>query len=305
MELSPRDDDPLHAPINARLAEIVVVSTSPPPWYIDWIRLGPGSSEEERLAVYQAVRDSGCLPAEAGFYLVSWQVDAMAGMEAEISLGHLDEQMEAIKDRHGLAEDEFWPSGKAPEEYEKLRREYQDAWDEIFAATLEQYGEFEMARQFREDPEGFESRSEAGQAFFHGPQDSPEFDAPDWAYDLLEIVAGNMESLSGPNPVGFLYREEAGFWDIAIYPKSVEVVGGPEDGEILAPGFSLDLEGLRAEFERVDGVSWQSLGYPSGEGPHVSIEGTYRGHELFLQVLAYAPEDTEPGMKVDRTRRRS
>lgn len=229
----------------------------------------------------------------------------MAGMEAEISLSHLDARMTALEEEHGLAEGQFWPPGKAPEEYERLRREYKIAWGEIFAATLERYGEQEIARQFREDPEGFESRSKAGQAFFHGPQDSPDFDAPDWMYDLLEVVAGSMESLSGPNPVGFMYGEEAGFWDIAIYPKSVEVVGGREDGEILAPGFSLDLEGLRAEFERVDGVSWQSLGSPGGEGPHVSIEGAFRGHEVFLQVLAYAPDDTEPGMKLDRTRRRS
>ncbi len=303
MESNPRDNDPLHAPINARLAEIAAASTSPPPWYIDWIRLGPGSSEEDRLAVYQAVRDSGCLPEDAGFYLVSWQLDAMASMEAEISLSHLDARMTALEEKHGLAEGEFWPPGKAPEEYERLRCQYQIAWDEIFTATLERYGEQEMARLFLADPEGFESRSKLGQAFFHGPQDSDDFDAPDWVYDLLEIVAGSMESLGGPDPVGFLYREEAGFWDIAIYPKSVEVVGGPEDGEILAPGFSLDLEELRGEFERVDGISWQSLGWPGGEGPHVSIEGAFRGHEVFLQVLAYAPEDTEPGMKLDRTRR--
>ncbi len=53
----------------------------------------------------------------------------------------------------------------------------------------------------------------------------------------------------------------------------------------------------------MDGVSWHSLGYPSGEGPHVVIEGIYQGHEVFLQILAYAPEDEEPGMKLDTTRR--
>ncbi len=201
MESNPRDNDPLHAPINARLAEIVAASTSPPSWYIDWIRLGPESSEEDRLAVYQAVRDSGCLPDDAGFYLVSWQLDAMASMEAEISLNHLDARMTALEEEHGLAEGQFWPPGKAPEEYERLRRQYQIAWDEIFAATLERYGEQEMARLFLADPEGFESRSKLGQAFFHGPQEPDDFDAPDWVYDLLEIVAGSMESLSGPNPV--------------------------------------------------------------------------------------------------------
>lgn len=128
-------------------------------------------------------------------------------------------------------------------------------------------------------------------------------DAPDWVYDLLEIVAGSMESLSGTSPLGFMYREEAGFWEIAVYPTPVELVGGAEDGEIVAPGFSLDLEGLRGEFERVDAISWHSLGYPNGEGPHVVIEGTYQGHEVFLQILAYAPEDEEPGMKLDTTRR--
>ena len=297
--MNTQDSDPLHAPINAKLAEIVEASASPPPWYDGWMGLGPESSEEERLAVYQAIRDSGCLPAEAGFYLVSWQLDAMASMEAEISLGHLDERMKAIEERHGLAEGEFWPPGKAPKEYEKLRQEYQDAWDGIFTTTLEQYGEQEMAQQFRSDPDGFEARSKAGQTFFHGPQEPEDSDAPDWAYSLVEAVAANMEATGAPGPLGFMYREEEGFWEIAVYPKPVELVGGAEDGEIVAPGFSLDLEGLRAEFERVDAASWQSLGYPSGEGPHVSIEGVYQGHEVFVQVLAYAPEDEEPGMKLD------
>jgi hypothetical protein len=111
-----------------------------------------------------------------------------------------------------------------------------------------------------------------------------------------------MESLSGPGPLGFLYREEEGFWQITIYPKPVELVGGADEGEIVALAFSLDLEAMRAEFERVDAVSWHSLGYLNGEGSHVSIEGVYRGHAVFVQVLAYAPEGKEPGTKLDTTR---
>jgi len=114
-----------------------------------------------------------------------------------------------------------------------------------------------------------------------------------------------MTTFSGPGPLGFLYQEEEGAWEIVIYPnpKSVELVGGADDGDIAAPAFSLDLEELRAEVERVDAVSWQSLGYANGEGPHVSIEGVYQGHEVLVQVLAYPPEDEEPGMKLDATRR--
>ena len=91
-------------------------------------------------------------------------------------------------------------------------------------------------------------------------------------------------------------------WQIDLYPTPVELIGGAMDGEVVAPGFSLDIEQLRGLFDRIDAVTWQSLGFRAGEGPHVSVEGVYQGHEVFIQVLAYAPEDEEPGMKLDTTR---
>jgi hypothetical protein len=39
------------------------------------------------------------------------------------------------------------------------------------------------------------------------------------------------------------------------------------------------------------------------EGPHISVEGSFQGHEVFVQVLAYPPEDEEPGLKVDAIRK--
>jgi hypothetical protein len=250
-----RDNDPLHAPINAKLAEAVAAQSPPPPWLDAWAALGPESSEEARLAVYQAVRDSGCLPDEAGFYLVSWQIDAMTSLDAETSLGYLDEKMEAIEQAHGLDEDEFWPPGKAPREHEELGQQYQAEWDQMYVAKLDEFGEHEIARQYRTDPKGFHRQSEAGRVFFHGPGEPEDSDVPAWVHELAETVAGNMTSMSGPGPIGFLYREEDGFGELAVYPKSVELVGGAEDGEIVAPGFSLDLEELRAEFERIDTCS--------------------------------------------------
>ena len=296
--MSTRDNDPLHAAINAKLASIVAASPSPPAWHDAWMALGPASTEEQRLAVYRAVRDSGCLPMEAGFYLVSWQIDAMASLDAEVSLCHLDKQLEAIEEAHGLEEDEFWLPGKAPQEYEELLRKYQGAWDRIFASKLEEFGEQEMAELFQADPDEFQRRSKVGQEFFHGPQGPEDADAPEWMYTLAEAVAGSMTA-DAPGRIGFRSREEDGLWELVMYPKPVELVGGAKDEEIVASGFSLDLEELRAEFERVDACSWQSLAYPNGEGPHVSIEGVYEGHKVFVQVLAYAPEDEEPGTKLD------
>jgi hypothetical protein len=45
-----------------------------------------------------------------------------------------------------------------------------------------------------------------------------------------------------------------------------------------------------------------SLGHRYDEGPRLVIEGVCEGREVFLQVLAYAPEDEEPGMKLDLRR---
>jgi hypothetical protein len=107
-----RDNDPLHAAIDARLASLIANRPTPPGWAGPWRRLGPESTDDERLAVYRAIRSSGSLPEDEGFYLVSWQVDVLAGRHAEQALRHLDDQLEALERAHGLDEGEAWePAG--------------------------------------------------------------------------------------------------------------------------------------------------------------------------------------------------
>ena len=89
-----------------------------------------------------------------------------------------------------------------------------------------------------------------------------------------------------------------------IYLTPVELVGGRHDGEVVAPGFTLHLEELRACFQTVTDFRWNALGLNYAEGPHVSVEGVFRCREVNLQVLAYAPEGEESGLKVNATRRR-
>ena len=120
-----------------------------------------------------------------------------------------------------------------------------------------------------------------------------------WLGRLVDAVAGCMIADSPLGPLGYCWREEEGHWQVDIYPTPVELLGGAVDGEIVAPDFSLELEELRNLFDRVDAFHWQALGLNYPEGTHISIEGIYQGHEVFLQVLAYAPEDEEPGMKLD------
>src|SRR5688572_15274607 len=88
-----RNDDPLHAAINATLARIAAASSALPPWYEAWSRLGPDSSEEEVLAVYRAVRKSGSVPEEASFYLIAWQIDVITLYRAEEALSELEARL--------------------------------------------------------------------------------------------------------------------------------------------------------------------------------------------------------------------
>ena len=76
--MSTKDRERLHAVIDARLSGIAMSLREPPPWNEPWLRLGPESTWEERLLVCQAVRDSGSIPDEAGYFLVSWIIEDLA-----------------------------------------------------------------------------------------------------------------------------------------------------------------------------------------------------------------------------------
>jgi hypothetical protein len=291
--MNTRDSSFLHTAINAKLASVVEAAPIRPDWYEAWMSLGHESTEEERLKVYQSIRNTGSVPDDAGFYLVAWQIDVIAGLFAEKAFCETDKRLEAIERAQGLEEGDFWGPNEAPGEYETLGHEQRAAWDRIYADKLQEFGEHELARELQDDPEEFQRRSESGRRYFHGPEPAAWLDA------LVEDVADHVTADGATGPLGVRYSEVDGISAVLIYLPPFELLGGANDGEIVAPGFFLDLEGLRSLFDRVDDFSWQALGLTYDDGPHVSIEGVYQGREVFLQVQAYAPEDEDPGMKSD------
>lgn len=122
---------------------------------------------------------------------------------------------------------------------------------------------------------------------------------------LVDIVSNCIEAHSPMGYLGYRYREEEegqeAFADLIVYPTPVELVGGSEDGAIVYPGFSFDLQSLLSAFERVDALHWcaHSMGPHDIIGPHLSLEGIYQGHRVWLRVLSDPPEDEEPGMQFD------
>jgi hypothetical protein len=130
--MSNHENDPWHAAINAKLAEIAAATLPPPAWHEAWSCLGPESSEEQRLAVYRAIRDAGSVPEDAAFFLVSWQIDAITLLAAEEALRPYEERVEALRQKYGLDEDEPPPPGKGPPDSRPGRiRAAQRGWSAV------------------------------------------------------------------------------------------------------------------------------------------------------------------------------
>lgn len=295
---------PLHAAIDARLAEVAAASPTPPSWHEAWSGLSPRSTDVERLAVYRAVRDAGAVPEEAGLFLVAWLLDVMTDARAEEGLRECEQRLEAVRRRFGLGEDAPVDSDDVPAEYREALRQAHNAWDALYVHTLREFCEHDMARLFQTDPERFDRLYEAGRQFFHGTEGADDTEGDDWLDKLYEALLGCVEADSPMGPMGLRSWEEEGFWEVWVYPTPVELVGGRHDGEVVVPGFSLDLQQLRDVFASVAAFGWNALGLNWPQGPHVYVEGVFQGREVYVQVLARAPADEEPGLRVDATRRR-
>jgi hypothetical protein len=99
-----KDNHPLHAAINAKLAEIAAASPTPTASYEAWSRLSPRSTDAKRLATYRAIRDTGSVPEDAGFFLVAWLLDVMTEERAEEGLRESEERLEAIRQKYDLVD---------------------------------------------------------------------------------------------------------------------------------------------------------------------------------------------------------
>lgn len=278
--MSSNDNDSLRPAIDARLLRAAAGAAKPPPWFKAWYRLRSSSSDEDRLAVYQAVRDMGSLPAEAAFFLISWIVDAITLVDAEELLAEQQDQLAEIKARHGLEIDEDWPEGETPAEYEEAQLEFFAAWDELYAEQLEAHGEADMARTFREAREQFDRISEAGRQFF-GRTPAQDLDVA-WLEALRADVAGCLTADAELGRLEMLHDEAEGVWQITVYPTAPDLDAVPE--------FDLDVERLRAAFGTVSECAWHVPGDDDPLGPALQLKGSYRNHPILLTVLTREPD---------------
>ena len=119
-------------------------------------------------------------------------------------------------------------------------------------------------------------------------------------------MSRSFESSRAPEPVGaFPHAKRVG--DLLF----LSGIGPRVRGSKEIPGVTLDSAGnitsydietqCRAVFENVAACGWNAFGSGDPEGPYVYVEGTFKGRELYLRVLAEAPDDEEPSLKLDAT----
>jgi hypothetical protein len=179
-----------------------------------------------------------------------------------------------------------------------VNEEYERASDDLFIRVLEAHGEHAIATLYRTDKEAYERHNEAGRECFHGPIRLGPADDAEWLDSLLDEVGGCISPESPMANLSLLHHEEEGFWEVDIFPDAIELVGGANDGEVVNPLFSIDLEVLRSAFEKVVDFGWNAFGWHEGDGSFIWLEGLHQGRRVFLRILAEDPRDDAPRAKV-------
>lgn len=103
--------------------------------------------------------------------------DAESAAADKDTLARLSSEMEVIRRREGLSEDEFWMRNEGPADYEKLEDQYgqvlEKIEDTVFTFALRRYHLDEQANLFEQDRLTFEMHREIGRrVIFHPREDA-------------------------------------------------------------------------------------------------------------------------------------
>ena len=126
---------------------------------------------------------------------------------------------------------------------------------------------------------------------------------PDWLIQTIEDIAELFEPLREVARVGYDCQLDENGWLIRMYLGTMEIIGGPKDGQIEHASFRMNLRALEGLFNHVDRMEWYSVGNfetTDYDGPFrslLSLTGTIVGdHKIQLELLASPPKYAGVGL---------
>lgn len=119
---------------------------------------------ENCLDMARFVRDSQRTDEDAAFFFIAFALDNLAEerKEKDAELARINAAIQTKEKEAGLAEDECWPAGEAPEDVEALRSEFDERCRQIDAEVMREHGEAAMADLFLNDEKEFFRRRVRG-----------------------------------------------------------------------------------------------------------------------------------------------
>ncbi len=124
---------------------------------------------------------------------------------------------------------------------------------------------------------------------------------PAWLQQFADRVSEQIRAVDVLAPLGCHFFESPDQWEITLFVSATEILGGPQDGRRRVSRFFVDVQGVCNTFDHVESVTWQAqgLGAEDDLGPHLSVEGIFRGQAIWLRIPALTPRAFEPGRVAD------
>lgn len=188
---------------------------------------------EGLILATQIQREVGAIDADMAFHVIGLQAETIAWdgpLQHDAELTRLGEAIQAAERAYGLAEDQYWTRGEAPQEVETLQTAWEKRAREIEAQVLRDRGEDAMADLLLASPDEYAERMERGLRKFHGRRkptppaqagdagDTPSFGSGlAWLLILGAGVAGNaLEALVFPGMRLSVGASTAGFGALGL-----------------------------------------------------------------------------------------
>jgi hypothetical protein len=284
-----------YSQIDAVLRKVAHELPRLPDWWPEFLELSAGSPDDERLAVYQSVRDDGTFEEHEGNFLVCYCVDQMLTRRGAVDAEPIAERIERITELYKLLD----PDRKPLSESNPLEGQPLGVWQSLFLEQLEIHGEVELLDEYRRSPVNILSIAKFGQIPFFGTPSDNASATRALVQTLFDEVS---ECVTSDWPMGKLRLR----WDtrmdpilsVTISPTPTELVGGPRDGKLVDPALShVDLLELQGLFEEVRDFEW-SVEFEERSTQSLTLWGSYGGYPIVMFTLyAGAQEGDKPTLK--------